>query len=306
MREAQGQGQGREAERFEALKGRWQRAIEEGRLEEAARLIERAAAWADLHGDQLQVDGATCARAAVAIALKRGEAEVPRLREILLRSADPGNCRLAAYHLSVHYLAAGDYKKSAFYARIALERARRLGRPDFLASCHNQVGNILLSESHIEAAAAEYRQALALAAEGPGFWRAAILDNLGYCRVLQGDFGEGYALLYGSLRLLRRLGLEHLQAVVLLDLCFAHLETGRLRHALRCGAAGLAIAERTEQRDQVKNSLYLLGEAANLRGDQEEAHRCFVRLQQQFYPDALYLPGFLLAVDVRKLVNLHA
>jgi hypothetical protein len=66
------------------------------------------------------------------------------------------------------------------------------------------------------------------------------------------------------------------------------------------------MAERTEQADQVKNALYLLGEAANLSGKPEEAQRYFARLQQQFYPDALYLPGFLMAVDVRKLINLHA
>jgi hypothetical protein len=38
----------------------------------------------------------------------------------------------------------------------------------------------------------------------------------------------------------------------------------------------------------------------------ESARGYFARLQQTFFPEATYLPGFLLAVDVRKLVNLHA
>ena len=58
--------------------------------------------------------------------------------------------------------------------------------------------------------------------------------------------------------------------------------------------------------DSIKNALYLLGEAATLAGHQETARTYFARLQREFYPEAAYLPGFLLAVDVRKLINLHA
>ena len=36
------------------------------------------------------------------------------------------------------------------------------------------------------------------------------------------------------------------------------------------------------------------------------ARAYFTRLQREFYPDASYLAGFLLTVDVRQLVNLHA
>jgi TolA-binding protein len=56
----------------------------------------------------------------------------------------------------------------------------------------------------------------------------------------------------------------------------------------------------------VKNALYLLGEVANLSEDVHTARRHFTRLHRDFYPEAGYLPEFLLAVDVRKLVNLHA
>jgi len=70
--------------------------------------------------------------------------------------------------------------------------------------------------------------------------------------------------------------------------------------------SALRMAEATGQVDAVKNALYLLGEAANLSGDGSLAREHFTRLQQEFFPDATYLPGFLLAVDVRKLINLHA
>jgi tetratricopeptide (TPR) repeat protein len=291
---------------FEALRSRGLEAIEEGRLDEAEQHWHRALHLAREHGDQRHVDLAICTLATSAIHRGRGEGELPLLREILLRGSDVGNCRLAAYNISVHYQFAKNYKKSAFYARIALDRARLLARQDWLASCHNQLGNALLCESMIEEATREYRQALDLVPEEASLWRALILDNLGYCRILQGHHREGYPLLYQSLRMLRQVGVVRQQAVVLLDLCFAHLETGRFRPALRCGVAGLAIAERTGQGEHVKNALYLVGEATNLSGAPELARSYFTRLQQKFYPDDAYLPGFLLAVDIRKLINLHA
>jgi tetratricopeptide (TPR) repeat protein len=296
----------REGEQFEELKDLWQRAIEAGQLEQAEEIIARAWAWASAHGDERQIDSAACAQAAVAIQLGRGEAELPRLREILLRSSDPANCRLAAYHISAHYHIAKNYKKSAFYARIALDRARLLGRRDWLASCHNQLGNALLSDSSIEEASREYEKAAELISSQPSLWRGWIAGNLGYCRILQARYAEGYPLLYESLALFQRYGAERYQVVTRLDLSFAHLETGRYRHARRHGAAALALAEKAGWPDAVKNALYLLGEAANLSGDPATAHRHFSRLQGDFYPEASYLPGFLMAVDVRKLVNLHA
>lgn len=291
---------------FEQLRARGLEAVEDGRLGEADGLYRRAFELAEAHGDERHLDLATCNLAAVAIQRGQGDGELPRLREILLRSSDPGNCRLAAYHISVHYHYAKNAKKSAFYARLALDRARLLGRSDWLASCHNQLGNALLSESQVDTAAGEYEEALDLISQAPSSWRGRILDNLGYCRILQRRFDEGYAMLYESLALLRQFRAQLYLVLAHLDLSFAHLETGRYGHARRHGLAALSLAERLEQVDSIKNALYLLGEAANLAGDQETARTYFARLQREFYPEAAYLPGFLLAVDVRKLINLHA
>ena len=61
-----------------------------------------------------------------------------------------------------------------------------------------------------------------------------------------------------------------------------------------------------EDQASIKNALYLLGEVAHLSDDVEAARGYFGRLHRDFFPDAGYLPEFLLAVDIRKLVNLHA
>ncbi len=295
-----------EASDFEELKNRWQREIELGHLREAEVIIQQALTWARDHGESRHVDSAICARAAVSIHLGGGEDELSYLREILLRNADLGNCRLAAYNLSIYYQFVKNYNKSLFYARIASDRSRQLKRLDWMASSHNQLGNALLGESFVEQACSEYEQALALMPDEVSIWRARILTNLGYCRVLQNRFQEGYSLLYESLRLARRFGSKLFELVPRLDLSFTHLETGRYRYAERQGRIALELAEELDQKDAIKNALYLLGEAANLQGDIDTAHSLFTRLQREFYPDSDYLPGFLLAVDVRKLVNLHA
>jgi len=291
---------------FEELKSRGEKAVRAGRLEEAQALFDQALTWAREQGEQPQVDLGICNRAAVVIEMGRGDGEVPHLREILVRNVDPFICQLAAYNISRHYELTKNYKKSLFYARIALERAGVLGRRDWLASSHNLIGNTLLAESFIVEACREYEKALEYAPQEPTAARGQILDNLGYCRVLQGRHHEGYRLLYESLRILKRCGAQRYEISVRLDLCFAHLETSRLRLSLRHGTAALALAEAMEDQASVKNALYLLGEVAHLSDDVEAARGYFGRLHRDFFPDAGYLPEFLLAVDIRKLVNLHA
>ena len=290
---------------FEELRSRGAQAVEAGRLEEAADLFERSLEWAQEHGDARHVDLALCNRAAVAIELGSGEGDLPRLREILMRNSDPYNY-LAAYNIARHYELAKSYKKALFYARIARDRSAALGRREWLAGSHNLIGNTLLAESLVKEACAEYERALELMPTEPTVWRARILDNIGYCRVLQGRHREGYGYLYQSLRLLRRFAAERYEISTRLDLCFAHLETGRYEHAWKHGRTALALAERMGEGDSVKNALYLLGEVESLRGNVGQARVHFSRLQREFFPDASYLPGFLLAVDVRKLINLHA
>lgn len=291
---------------FKDLRQRWHKAVETDLLDEAIEILDEAHAWAVEHDEPRLVDLVLCDRAAVAIELGRGAADIPKLREILLRNADATNCRVAAYNIARFYELGKNNKKALFYARLARDRSETLGRRDWLASSCNLMGNTLLADSLIPQATEQYERALELTPDGPSVARGMVLDNLGYCRILQGRHEEAYSLLYQSLRLFRRLGPEVHQIPPRLDLCFLHIETGRYDHALRHGIRALELAERLGEPDSVKNALYLVGEVENLRGDSDAAHAYFLRLQREFFPDASYLPGFLLAVDVRKLVNLHA
>src|ERR1700761_4453801 len=111
---------------LEELRDRWQRLIEIGHLEEAEVILEQALEWALQQNDERQIDSVVCVLAAVAINLGRGEAGLPKLRQLLWRSSTPATCPRAAYSLSVYYQFARNYKKSVFYARIACDYARQL------------------------------------------------------------------------------------------------------------------------------------------------------------------------------------
>lgn len=291
---------------FEELRETGRRAVDAGRLREAFEIFDEALRLARAEGDQERIDLAFCNRSAVGITLGQGDAELAGLRTILLRNAYPESCFAAAYNLSRHYELTKGFKKGLFYGRVARDRARLLQRDDYLAKSYNQIGNCLLAESYFEVAATEYGSALGLLAEGDSVERATVLINLGYCRTMLGDLSEGFRLAFRSLRSLRRLGAHLYEAWPHLDLCYAYLETGRLERARRHGRQALAFAEKTGHPDLIKNALFLLGEVEQADGRSDVAYACFQRLQTEFYPESPRLASMMLAVDMRRMINLRA
>lgn len=291
---------------FDELRRRGRQSVEDGHLDTAVDLFDRALAWAKDHGSADDVDRAWCGRSAAAIELGRKDEVLPRLRKILMRNRDQENCFLAAYNVARAYELGKEYHKALFYARIARERAQRVNHGPWLASSHNQVGNLHLAESYFDEARKEFEQALEHLPPAKTALHGLIYDNLGYCAVVQGRYEEGFRLLYKSLRLLRRLGAAHYYLYTHMSLCYAHLEVDRLDDALRHGVRALSMAQERSELQAVKNSLFLVGEAYLLAGDGAQAQQKFEQLQQSFYPDQEFLTDFLLAVDIRGMINLRA
>ena len=232
---------------------------------------------------------------------------IQRMRSILTAAADPLTSWLAAYDISQIYELKKDYRKGLFYAKITVNRSKLLGQTDRIASSYNQLGNLLLAQSCFDEARHALEQARELLPDdGDPVRRSSILGNLGYIEIVQGDRQRGFELLFSSLRILRRTGRRREQAFAHLDLCFAHLEAGRLRHALRHGLRALGLAEEYRESVSAQYALFFLGETAQLMGDPEMARRHFVRLQEKYFPDNPQLPDLLLTVGVRGLVNLKA
>ncbi len=229
-------GAGNVAE-LERLSAEARSSLEAGRLDEAEAQFERLLGLAQAAGDAPAIrDRAFCHHAAVEIELGRGDARVPELRQILMRSADDESCYRAAYNIARSYELKKEHKKAAFYARIAHDRAEQVERPEWLAWSKNLRANLLLAESFFDRGLRAVRGGPAARAGGSPVWRAFIQDNLGYAHVVQGRLQEGFRLLYASLRVLHHHGAYKVYPC--LDLCYAHLEVGRLRSAVKFGLAG--------------------------------------------------------------------
>ncbi len=291
---------------FGALRLQAKACAEAGDFAAALAILDRAREQAAAAGDRDQIDLAVALRAAILIEQDEGGSEAPRLREILLRSECAESCHFAAYNLARFHELRKDFRKALFYARIARDRAELTGQTEWVGWCHNLIGNSLLAQGFVAEATAEYERALTLVPRGPDAARARVLDNLGYCRVLAGEMREGFRLLHDSLRTLIRLRRPGYEVSSRLDLCFAHLEAGRHRQSLRHGRAALEVARRVGDSEGEKNALYLIGVAAGLAGEQDLAGASYRELQESFFPEQSFLPGFLAQVDVRTLVNLHA
>lgn len=291
---------------FEDLRQRGRDAVKEGHLADALALFDEALDWAEARGDSRLIDRAFCGRTSVALELGEGDGALAELRQVLVRNNDPENCFLAAYTLGRAYELAKANKKALFYARIARDRALAMGSQEWIASAHNLIGNMLMAESFFDEACREYEEALAQLPEEPSVRRALIFDNLGYSYFVLDRRREGLALLFKSLRMLRSFGAGRYEIFPRLSLCFAYMEIGRYERAMRYGRRALKAAEALRDSESIKNALYLLGETANLLSEPAKAEIYFRRLQREYYPEADYLPDFLLAIDVRKLIHIKA
>lgn len=288
---------------YERLRNAGLEALAASRLTEAYESFDEAYSWAQEHGDSLLQDQAFCSRSAVAVELFPVDEPLARLRVILMRNQDSWSCRLAAYTIARIYELKKSCKKGLFYARIARDLSYQLGREDWIASSHNMMGNLLLAESFFDEAYAEYQEGLDRFDTKNTVQRAILLENVGYCRVVQGEIKDGFRLLFESLRSLRRLKADGYQAYPHLSLCYAYMESGRWPQALRHGLRALALGK---DRELQKNALYLLGETANLMGDPDRARDFLLKLQQEHYPDTPHIVDFLMKVDVRQFINLKA
>lgn len=296
---------------FEQLLEQGRIELSEERLEQALSTFAEAERLAESEGSSTAADRAWLNQCAVLIGMQRVDdlnaSVLQRMRSILTAAADPLTSWLAAYDISQIYELKKDYRKGLFYAKITVNRAKLLGRADRIASSYNQLGNLLLAQSCFDEAHEALEQAREqLPADGGPVRRSSILGNLGYIEVVQGNHRRGFELLHSSLRILRRAGRRREQAFAHLDLCFAHLEVGRLRHALRHGVRALALAEEHQESVSIQYALFFLGETAQLLGDSETARRHFVHLQEKYFPENPQLPDLLLTVGVRGLVNLKA
>lgn len=291
---------------FEGLRQQVRDEVDHGNWEAAVALCDRAIAWAEAHGDRDTRDLEHCNRSSILVNQGRGEGVISKLRQILLSSSSPEICYHAANNISRFHEMRNEGERGTFYARLSLDHAKRTEQPAPIARSYNQLGLLLVRDSYFEEARDCFSQALERLSPEPSADGAIILYNLGYCHTVLGHPKPGFSHLFQSLRILKRSGAEVWELYPRLGLSFAYLEVERPDRAAVHARRGLFLAEEAGMTWQVKNALYLLGESEKLSGNEGDAHHYFTRLQQEFYPDDPVIPDFLMATDVRKLINLMA
>ena len=130
------------------------------------------------------------------------------------------------------------------------------------------------------------------------FIRTAIVQNLGYNRLLVGETETGLALIHS---VIDRVQVPSSLADSYIDLCYGYLDLEQWAEARHYGEIGLSLAAEPRQ---IRNAHYLLGEAAYKAGDVAAAEHHFEELGR-YYPDFHNLKNVLFAIDLRRVVNLR-
>ncbi len=291
---------------YQDLRDRAETAFRAGQIAEAHGLFQDALRVARSTEDPDLIDRAICNRAAVDVVIGASAEVITELRNVLNHHLNDTNSWLAAYNLSMMYEGRKEFKKGAFYARVADKLARNLDKAEWRVAGLNQLGNCLLGDSLFDQATATYEEAFEHLPADEERRRFLLIENLGYCAVCMGMTRKGLKLLYRGFRGIRRTSTFEELMIAHIDLSFALLEAARYRYAARHAMAGLQIAEQHGYAEMKRNALYILGQASRLAGHSNRAAGFFQWLQEEFFPESPEVSSFLHAVDVRPLLNLRA
>lgn len=245
----------------------------------------------------------TINKADAMIACGRTGPEVQSLPSILMRRRNLHHTFLAAYALMFLHRTENNIRRAIVFGESALRAANESGEAFWKLAALNDLGICYEINSQFAKAIECLDAALELTAiiEDAGerkFSETAILQNLGYNKLLVGETLDGLEIIH---RALDSIEVPSSVPDSYIDLCYGYLELRDFEKALHYGEIGLEFA--TEPR-QVRNAHYLLGEAAYELGDLDRAEAHFDELTK-FYPQFRNLKKLLFAIDLRSMVNLR-
>ncbi len=299
------------------MKARYDELLRLGELAVGANEFERATAlFAEAEsvgrkmGEIDLADRAFCNRCSVLVELDQGAEQIPKLKEILLRSSDTRNRFLAAYCTGVAYFIAEDLVRADSYARRATMLARELDDGALEGRSLNLVGTLAARDSRFDEAEEAFSRCLEAHKDDGGYQRvmaAQVEDNLGYVMICNDRLDEGICRCENARRVLEEMGAEHYLYEVLQDLCYGYVLVDELDMAFSCGVRALELAIEHDDQQIAKNCLFLLSEIAVRRGDTFGARRYLHELTA-YYPEAGIseeLVDVFLATDLTTVVNLR-
>jgi tetratricopeptide (TPR) repeat protein len=297
-------------ERYDELLRLGEQAVGADDFERATEIFADAESIAREMGEIDLADRAFCNRCSVLVELDRGADQIPKLKEILLRSSDTRNRFLAAYCTGVAYYISEDLDRAASYARRATRLAHELGDQNLEGRSLNLVGTLAARDSRFEEAEEAFRLCLEAHRDTDGYQRvmaAQVEDNQGYVMLCTDRLDEGIRHCESARAVLEELGAEHYLYEVLQDLCYGYVLADELGEAFASGERALELAIEQDDQQIAKNCLFLLSEIAVRRGDTFGARRYLHELTA-YYPEAGISEEIIdvfLATDLTTVVNLR-
>jgi tetratricopeptide (TPR) repeat protein len=237
------------------------------------------------------------------IASGRSGPEVQKLPSILMRRRNLHHTFLAAYALMFLHRTENNIRRAIVFGETALRAANDADQAFWRLAALNDLGICYEIDSQFAKAITCLDDALKLTeiitdpAERK-FSETAILQNLGYNKLLVGETLEGLEIIHG---VLNEIEVPSSIPDSYIDLCYGYLELKDFEKARHYGEIGLEFAAEPRQ---VRNAHYLLGEASYELGDLERAEMHFDELTK-FYPQFRNLKKLLFAIDLRSMVNLR-
>ncbi len=296
--------------RFDDLMRRGEQAVAGTDFEQAAAVFAEAEELARAEGSVELADRAFCNRCSVLVELDRGADQIPRLKEILLRSKNGRNRFLAAYCTGVAYFISDDLERAHSYARRATRLARDLGDESLEQRSLNLVGTLAARACDFGEAEEAFRRCLEAHRGAEGYQRvmaAQIEDNLGYVMMCSDRLEEGIRHCERARAAMEEFGAEHYLHETLQDLCYGYVLADELGRAQECGERAFELALECTDEQVAKNCLFLLSEIAVRRGDTFRARRYLHELTA-YYPEAGVSEEIIdvfLATDLTSVVNLR-
>ena len=273
--------------------------VRSGEIDEALALYDSALACAE---DEEARELITINKADAMIAAERSGPEVQALPTIVMRRRNAHHTFLAAYALVFKYRTENELKRAAFYGQLALQIAEEANEPLWKIGALNELGVVYEVDSRFQVAIECFESALSVIASvrdpvDQSFSRTAIVQNLSYNKIISGETDDGIRQMESILGDIQN---ASARSDALIDLCYGYIDRGEYQKALQYGEEGLSLADEPRQ---VRNSHYLLGEAAYKLGNIELAEHHFNQLAS-FYPEFRHLKTLLFAIDLRSMVNL--
>ena len=295
-----------EKDGYSKLKDLGSSKFESGRYEEALELFLESQKIAEELKDENLAHRAKCNVSATRIQLGQYEEAQAGLRQILLQSRDENIKSVAARQIAISLTKSYEFEKASEYLRTALEYSRKCGSRNLEASTLNMLGNIKLNMGEFGVALDYYQEVLEIYKDTIRenlFEINILMENMGYCLVLNGEVSEGISLLEMCLRIAKKIKNQRNIAESAQDLCFAYLLTNNLKRASRFGSFALKTARSNNYPDIIKNCYYLLMEIS-LREDRTDDFDSYFDRFQEMFPGIKLSKTFFRMFDISDIVNL--